>query len=301
MKKLKPETKQKLIKILIIILLIAAIVLAIYLPLKLTGALDKIDSAEKLKEIILQSGAYGYIIFFVLQLLQTTILPIPAVVTTVAGTLVFGPWITFGLSYLSIMLGSLFAFFLGKKVGRRIVVWIAGEKDTLKWEQKLERGKFVYFLMMLFPFFPDDILCLVVGTTNMSYKFFIITNLITRPIAIAATCFFGSGQLIPFSGWGIPVWIVLILIGLTILILSFKFQPQIEEFVMKLASKITRKNTKNKENNEKIEEINDKNTENEESVEIKDKQTDNTEILLEENIGENSKHNPPTSNDTEEN
>lgn len=241
---MKKETKIKILKICIVILIIVAIFLAIYLPLKLTGTLDKIDSAEKLKEIILQSGGYGYVIFFLIQFVQVSFLPIPAMVTTVAGTLVFGPWITSLISIVAVILASLFSFFLGKKLGRRAVVWIAGEKETKKWEEKLARGKYVFFLMMLFPLFPDDILCLVVGATGMSYKFFLITNIITRPIGIITTCFLGSGHLIPFSGWGIPVWIVLIIVGAILFYLSFKFQPQIEKFVLSLADKITKKGKK---------------------------------------------------------
>ena len=241
---MKKETKIKILKICIVILIIVAIFLAIYLPLKLTGTLDKIDSAEKLKEIILQSGGYGYVIFFLIQFVQVSFLPIPAMVTTVAGTLVFGPWITSLISIVAVILASLFSFFLGKKLGRRAVVWIAGEKETKKWEEKLARGKYVFFLMMLFPLFPDDILCLVVGATGMSYKFFLITNIITRPIGIITTCFLGSGHLIPFSGWGIPVWIVLIIVGAILFYLSFKFQPQIENFVLSLAEKITKKGKK---------------------------------------------------------
>ena len=241
MKKLKPETKQKIIKLLIIAVLLAVVCLAIYLPLKLTGTLDKIDSAEKLKEIILQAGAYGYILFFVLQFLQVTFLPLPAFVTTLAGTLLYGPWIACGISLLAIWLGSLFAFFLGKKIGRKVVVWVAGKEQADKWEQKLRRGNFVFFLMMLFPVFPDDILCIVAGTIGMSYKFFIITNIITRPIAIVTTCFLGSGELIPFSGWGIPVWIVLILIVAALFFVCFKYQPQIEAFIEHSAAKFSKK------------------------------------------------------------
>ena len=252
MSKMKKETKTKLIKISIIVGALILLALAIYLPLQLSGAIDKIDSAEKLRDIILQGGAYSYIIFILIQFLQVTFLPLPAIATTVAGTLVFGPWITFGLSFFAVMLGSIFAFFLGRKVGRKLVVWVAGEKDAKKWEEKLSRGKFVYFLMMLFPIFPDDILCIVVGCTGMSWKFFLITNLITRPISIATTCFFGSGQIIPFSGWGIPVWIVLVILACIIFFLSFKYQPQIENFVTNLASKIGKRNRKETSNSQEI-------------------------------------------------
>ena len=240
MSKMKKETKTKLIKIAIITGALILLALAIYLPLELSGLIDKIDSAEKLREVILEGGAYSYIIFILIQFLQVTFLPLPAVVTTVAGTLVFGPWITLGLSLLAVMLGSIFAFFLGRKIGRKLVVWVAGEKDAKKWEEKLSRGKYVYFLMMLFPIFPDDILCIVAGCIGMSWKFFLITNIITRPISIATTCFFGSGQIIPFSGWGIPVWIVLVILACVVFFLSFKYQPQIENFVTNLANKISR-------------------------------------------------------------
>ena len=247
MSKMKKETKTKLIKLLIIIIALVVLVLAIYLPLKLTGAIDKIDSAEELGEFIRKGGVYSYIIFFLLQFLQVTFLPLPAAVTTIAGTLVFkNVWVTFALSLSAVLCGSAFAFFLGRKVGRKLVVWVAGEKDAAKWEEKLKRGKFVFFLMMLFPIFPDDILCIVAGCIGMDWKFFIIANLISRPISIGCLCFFGSGSIIPFSGWGIPVWIVLIIAGIILFYLSVKFQPQIEDFIVKIANKITGKTTINK-------------------------------------------------------
>lgn len=249
---MKKETKSKILKISIIVLLFAMIALAIYLPLSLSGALDRINSAEELKEIILDAGIYSYVIFFVIQFLQVILLPIPAFVTTVAGTLVFGPWIATLISLVSIILASIFAFYIGRKFGKKLVVWILGKEDTEKWRKKLERGKYVFFLMMLFPIFPDDILCLVVGaTTTISYKFFIITNLITRPFAVFGTTFIGSGELIPFSGWGIPVWIAMIIVGAFLFFLSIKYQPQIENFINKLADKMLHKfKRKNRQSNQ---------------------------------------------------
>ena len=188
---MKKETKSKIIKTFIVLGVIAVIVLSIFLPLHFTGALEKIKSVEQIQAFILSGGVWSYLIFFAIQFLQVVFLPIPAAVTTVAGTLVFGPWITLAISFVSVMLASIFAFFLGRKIGKSVVIWIAGEKDYQKWAEKLGKGKYVFFLMMLFPVFPDDILCMVAGTTNMSWKFFIVTNLITRPIGIFCTCFRG--------------------------------------------------------------------------------------------------------------
>lgn len=235
----KEEKKAKAIKFFIILLIFAILCLAIYLPLQLSGTLHKIDSAEKLQQVILSGGAYSYLIFFAFQFLQTTILPIPAVVTTVAGTLVFGPWITFAISLLAVLSGSLFAYFLGKKLGRKLIIWVIGKKSALKWEEKLSKGKYVYFLMMLFPFFPDDILCIVAGAINLNFRFFLISNLIARPIVIASTCFFGSGQIIPFHSWGIIVWIILIIIGIIMFYMSWRYSKQIENFVERLGQKLS--------------------------------------------------------------
>lgn len=242
----KKQQNKKIIlfKSSLIIFCIVLICLAIYLPLKLTGALSKINNIEDLKEVIISGGAYSYLILFAIQFLQTTIIPIPAAITTIAGTLVFGSWITLGISLLAVLSGSIFAYFLGKKFGRKIIIWVAGEKSAAKWEEKLNKGKYVYFLMMLFPFFPDDILCIVAGAINMSFKFFLITNLITRPIVYVTLCFFGSGSIIPYSGWGLIVWAILIIIGLILFYLSYKFQPQIENFVEKLGKKLNKRDKK---------------------------------------------------------
>ena len=126
-------------------------------------------------------------------------------------------------------------FLIGKKLGKKFVIWAIGKDDYSKYSKTLSKGKYTFFLMMLFPLFPDDILCLLAGATmSMSYTFFIVTNLITRPIGILATCYLASGRLIPFSGWGIPIWIIFAALAITSIILSLKYQNKIESFVNNL-------------------------------------------------------------------
>lgn len=147
------------------------------------------------------------------------------------------------------MLGAVTAFFIGRCLGKKVIMWIVGEEDLEKWSTRLEGGKYTYFLMMLFPFFPDDILCFIVGTSDIKFRFFLITNLIARAIAIGATCFITSGSVIPFEGWGIIVLVILAIIVLTFLILSFKYEKNIDTFMKKMEIKISKIFNKNKENN----------------------------------------------------
>ena len=237
--------KGKILRSIIVVVILAAIILGAYFALKYTGLLDKFDSAEEIKSFILSGGNWSVFVFILIQFLQVTFLPLPAFVTTVAGALVFGPWNALIMSFIAIMLGSIFAFFLGRKFGKGILVWIAGKEDAEKWTKKLTDGKYMFFLMMLFPIFPDDVLCIAAGVTQMSFKFFFFTNLITRPIGIFCICFLGSGTLIPFSGYGLIVWPILIVLLIVLFVFSIKYRDKIEEFVEGLSKrKIKNKKTK---------------------------------------------------------
>lgn len=229
--------KGKFLRLLFVLLFFTGIILGGYFALKYTGLLDKFNSLEDVKNFILSGGSFSIIIFVLIQFLQVTILPIPAFITTIAGALIFGPLRAFILSFISILIGSFFAFWLGRKFGKKILVWICGKHDADKWTKKLTNGKYAFFLMMLFPAFPDDILCIAAGVTNMTLKFFTITNLITRPLGIFCLCFIGSGNLIPYHGWGLIVWAILIVLIVISFICSIKYQDKIEAFVDKLSKK----------------------------------------------------------------
>ena len=236
------ETKKgKIIRFFAVILFFAVLILAVYIPLKLTGITDKLNSLEDIKNFILSGGNYSLIIFVIIQFLQVTVLPIPAFLSTLAGALIFGPLTTLILSFVAIFLGSLFAFFLGRKFGKKILIWICGKDDANKWTKKLTNGKYAFFLMMLFPAFPDDILCIAAGVTNMSLRFFTITNLITRPIGIFCICYLGSGKLLPYSGYYLIIWALIYAFLIILFILSIKKQTEIEKFVDKLSQKFSKR------------------------------------------------------------
>ncbi len=164
----------------------------LYYLFKATGWLGKFNNIAELKKIIQGAGFYSYAIFVLIQFLQVTILPLPSMVTTVVGVILFGPLISFVLSLLAILLGSICAYVLGKLIGIKILIWAIGEEKSIKLQKKLEKGKYIFFIMMLLPFFPDDILCMLAGVTNMDFKFFLYTNIITRTIGIFCLCFLGS-------------------------------------------------------------------------------------------------------------
>ena len=223
--------KKKILRSLIVITILIAILVLAYYVMVWTGVWEYINSVEKIRQLILSIGFWGRLVFVLIQFLEVTFIPIPSTISTLAGVLIYGPLQTALLSLAGILLGSVMAFWLGRQFGRKLVVFMVGKETCEKWTKFLTNAKYSFFVMMVLPIFPDDVLCLVAGLTSMSWTFFVVTNLISRPIGVFMTCYLGSGHLIPYHGWGLIAW-AFIVVGVAILLyLSFKYQAQIENFL----------------------------------------------------------------------
>lgn len=220
--------KQKILRTTLVVLLLAALFGAIYLLLVVTGLWENINSVQKLKNFILSLGFWGRSAFVLLQFLQVTFIPLPSVATVVAGALVYGPAQASLLSLAGILLGSAFAFFLGRVFGRKLVNFMVGKSSSEKWIKFLNGGKYSFAIMMILPLFPDDLLCLVAGLTDMSWLFFMTTQFIARPLGIYLTSYFSSGKIIPYHGWGLVFWIAFGVFAIVSIILATKYKTQIE-------------------------------------------------------------------------
>ncbi len=238
-------TRGKILRFCLSIIVIGLVVLLAYLILRWTGAWEKVNSMEKIRALVESGGVFSSLIFLIFQILQTTVLQIPAIFVTIAGALIFGPWEAFFISYLGVMIGSIIMFIVGRKAGRPFLYWLVGKETGENWIKKLSNGKYLFFLMMIFPMFPDDILCVVAGITKMSFPFFFWTNLIARGLGIACTVFFGSGAIIPFHGWGIIVWGIIILFIAVLFYLSVRYKDKLDDIFMRLFTKSKKEDSVN--------------------------------------------------------
>lgn len=258
---MEKNEKIKLIKKLICSgLVIVAILFVIYLIMYLLGLTDL--SREQIQQYVQDAGVWAPLIFIGISFLQVTFVPIPGAITIIAGSYVFGAWQSFLYSYVGMLLGSFFAFFLGRVIGRPFVNWIAGGKETAdRWIKKL-RGKenVLLFFMFLLPFFPDDMLCAVAGLFPMSWFTFTVMQLITRLTSISCTLIFMSGEIIPFYGWGLIVLGVVAVIVIVGFILCMKYSDKINLAFNSITDKINAffKRRKNKKQNVKNKEPTDK-------------------------------------------
>ena len=230
----KFNASKKILHSTVVILAIIVFLATMYFVLVWTGLWEKLNSVDKMRNFILDLGFWGRITFVFLQFLQVTFIPIPSTILTIAGSIIYGPLQGGLLSLSGILLGSILAFYLGKTFGNKLVTFMVGEESCKKWVNFLSKARYTFFFMMLLPMFPDDVLCLVAGITSMSWAFFVLTNLITRPIGIFVTSYLGSGEIIPYHGWGLIVWgIILVAVGVLMWLVT-KYDKRIENFFIRL-------------------------------------------------------------------
>lgn len=230
-------TKKQIIWFSILIIIVTILVIVYYIG-KSYGWFALFESKENLQSYVSSFGTLAPLIFFVIQFVQVIISPIPGSITTIAGGMLFGFGYGFLISLAAIFLGSVCAFLLGKKFGRPLVERIAGKDKIEKYMSSVSsRQKIVLFLMFLMPFFPDDILCLIAGLSAMRLPYFSILVLISRPWGLLFSALLGAG-IITMPVWG---WIIVVIVVLILLVLSIKYAPQIEERILLLVEKITKR------------------------------------------------------------
>lgn len=235
----KIDIKKTIIKLVVSLIIITGIILIGYVILDCLGLTNL--TQEQLQTEIEKFGAWGPIIFIVVSFLQVTFIPIPGSITILCGNYLFGPWMSYLYSFIGMFLGSMFAFFLGRVIGRRFVNWIVGDSETVDYYLSKLKGKetIILFFMFLLPMFPDDILCSIAGIMPITWGVFIFIQVITRITSIGGTLFFMSGEIIPYDKpWGIAILIVLGIIALIAFIYAYKNSQKINDKLISFINKV---------------------------------------------------------------
>lgn len=220
----KNKTKQKIGLSLIILLVITIVVY-----LKYSGILGYMTSLEQLKDYIEGFGSKAYIVFFILQLISIIIAPIPSNVTAVAGAMIFGMWGSFIITILAIICGSAIVFSLSRIYGKAFTEKFMSQKSLKKYENLINssKGEITIALMLLFPFFPDDIINFLVGLSGMSFKKYFIILILTRPWEILIASAMGSASIT------VPLWILGLIIAVSIVLIinSNKIEDKLTKII----------------------------------------------------------------------
>lgn len=145
------------------------------------------SSRDNLEIFLSQAGIAAPIIFLLIQTIQVVIPILPGGVTSLISVVVFGPVWGFIYSYAGMMAGSVISFLLVRKYGKKLILKLISEDHYNKYIGWLERGKRFHLLFaaaIFLPFFPDDVLCMLAGLSDMSLKRFTLIILLCRPVSL---------------------------------------------------------------------------------------------------------------------
>ncbi len=184
---------------------------------------------ESLRAYIQQFSPYSHLCFFLIQLFSVVLAPIPSNVTALAGGVLFGTWPAFLLTFAAVALGSVTVFALARGLGREAVSRFVGRKVSEKYREVIQSKTGIFLVLaFLFPFFPDDVLCILAGLTEIPLRRFAAIVLFTRPWGLLAASALG-GASFSMPWWGMAIIGVC---GVLLFCVGLKYGGQVEERIL---------------------------------------------------------------------
>ena len=212
---MNPRIKQALLW-LVTIALLGGCVYALYA----TGFFQTLHSRSAMEAYIAQFSPWSHLMYFVIQLISVIVAPIPSNITALAGGVLFGTWVSFLLTWGAVVLGSVVVFLLARSLGQPFVDRMVSHSVAQRYLDVVRRKQDVFLILaFLFPFFPDDLICILAGLSDIPFRRFLIIALLTRPWGLlAASALGGSALSIP-----LPVMIPLVLVGAAVFLICLKY------------------------------------------------------------------------------
>ena len=226
---MKEKTKQILLWVLVLAAL-AVIVLVMYR----TGFFAAMRTKDGLAQYISATAPWSHLVYFLIQLASVIVAPIPSNITAAVGAVLFGLWPSFLLTWAAVASDSALVFLLARALGQKFADQFVSQKLSDKYLDVIRRKRDVFLaLAFLFPFFPDDLLCILAGLTDIPFRRFFILVLLTRPWGLLVACAVGSSTL------SIPLWGMALLgiVGLVLFLLAMKYGDRVEAAVLERLKK----------------------------------------------------------------
>ena len=196
-------------------------------------------------KVIAGAGVWAGAVYFALQMMTVIVAPIPSNISMMACALALGFWPAMILGVLAVIAGSVIVFLAARALGRNAVQRFLDKGVMEKYLPIIEEKQDMFlFLTMLFPFFPDDALCMLAGLTKIPLGRFVAIMALARPWGLVVAALLGSGSL------SLPVWAWAVIggAGLLIFVFAMKYSAQIEEALLGLVRRIVPKRNRSDRN-----------------------------------------------------
>lgn len=178
---------------------VAVVVWGFFLAGLLVGPYATLGEA-RVREALEALGPLAATAFVLAEALQVVLIPIPGQPLEIPGGYLFGFGAGMALATVGSLVGSMVAFGLGRRLGRR---WVErrvgpGERSRFaRWLSDGERVEATIFWLMLVPVFPRDPLCYLAGMSGVHPARFAVIAALGRPVGLAPAVALGAGGVVP--------------------------------------------------------------------------------------------------------
>ena len=194
-----------------------------------TGFFEAVSSLESLRRYLEEAAPFGQLFFFLLQLASVVLAPIPNNIVALAGAVLFGTWQAFFLTAVAVQLGSMVVFLLARTLGRPFVERLVSTKVSERYLEVIKRKRDIFLvLVFLFPFFPDDLICILAGLTDIKAPRFCVLVALTRHWGLLMACLLGGATLT------LPLWVMVLLGigGVALFLVCLKYGDRWEQVLL---------------------------------------------------------------------
>lgn len=174
--------------------------LAVLLGLLAAGALltgrygGLLTDPAAVRAAVAALGPFAPVGFVLLQAAQVIVAPVPGHVLSFAAGYLFGPLWGFVYSMVGATLGTLVAMGLARRYGRPWVERVISPAALDRFDAALgEYGLLGVFLVFLLPGFPDDVVCLVAGVSELDLRRVLVASVLGRAPGYAVLVASGAG------------------------------------------------------------------------------------------------------------
>jgi len=182
----------------------------------LIASLAWFSNLKAVVESIQGYGIWGPVILFLLFVFQTFLAFIPGQALMVASGYIYGFLGGILITWFSLVVGGQAAFWLARQYGRPFAEKWVSASVLDRWDKSaVGQGVGFYVVTLVMPFFPNDAMCYVAGLGNMSFRRFLVANILGRGVASLLTVTIGAfAEQIPSLIWiAIAGFVVLGILG----------------------------------------------------------------------------------------
>lgn len=156
--------------------------------------LAMLDEPGRFQDWVASHGAWGYVIFFLMTILQVFVAVIPGEPLEIAAGYTFG-WLGGTIiCVLGIAVGQAIVFLLIKKYGKSALeLFITGEKlNSVRFIRQAGNSFRLLFILFFIPGTPKDILTYCAGLMPVDLKSFLIITTVARLPSVVTSTVGGS-------------------------------------------------------------------------------------------------------------